>query len=128
MKKLSGQALLLLIVLGAMATTITAGAVSTTIINSQTTSKYTIGEEALSVAEAGVENAIMRLLRNPKYNPMTIPTLTVGNGSANVTVSGPINNINIRSIGTIGNFMRKVEVSGDYSNNEFVISSWIQVD
>ena len=128
MKKKHGQALLLLIILAAMATTITAGGVRGTIINSQTTSKYAIGQEALSVAEAGAENAILKLLRNPSYSgSIIIEIVPVGNESANVEISGSPT-VTIVSTGQVGNFIRRIQVTGNYSNNQFTLTSWQQVD
>ena len=49
---LPGQALVLLLVFITIATTIIGGAVAITIINSQSSSKFALGEEALAVAES----------------------------------------------------------------------------
>ena len=127
-RSLPGQALLLLIVFAAMATVITAGAIAVTIINSQTTSKFALGEEALFVAESGAENAILKLLRNPSYSGSIINEIVaVGNGSANVEISGSPT-VTVSSTGQVGNFIRKIQVTGNYSNNQFTLTSWQQVD
>ncbi len=123
----AGQALVTLLVFIAIATTIIGAAVVVTIINSQSTSKYEIGQEALSVAEAGVDNAILRILRDPNIN-YTSETLTVGNGIADITVSYALPTITVTSQGTVGNSIRNIEVVGNYSNNQFTTTSWKQVD
>lgn len=67
MKK-SGQALVTLLVFSAIAIIITSAAVTVSLINTQTTSKYSIGAEALAVAEAGADNAVLKLLRKNSNN------------------------------------------------------------
>src|SRR3989338_10015638 len=80
-----GQALVTLLVFIATATIITAAATTVTLINSQTTGKFAQGESALSIAQTGADNAILRLLRNPSYSG---EVLTVGNGTVTINVSG----------------------------------------
>lgn len=120
----TGQALVTLLVFIAVATTITAAATTVTLINSQTTGKFAQGESALTIAQAGADNAILRLLRNPSYLG---EVLTVGSGTATITVSGSSVKT-ITSVGQDGNFIRKIQVVGTYVNNTFAISSWDLVD
>ncbi|OGD85670.1 hypothetical protein A2164_03090 [Candidatus Curtissbacteria bacterium RBG_13_35_7] len=126
----SGQALVTLLVFVSMASVIIAGAVAVAIINTQTTSKFEIGEEALAVAEAGADNAILKILRTPNYSNGSIPheSLIVGNGTAEIDISGPVGNITITSIGQVNNFIRKISVTGTYNNNQFILTSWQQID
>ncbi|OGD82843.1 hypothetical protein A3J17_05120 [Candidatus Curtissbacteria bacterium RIFCSPLOWO2_02_FULL_40_11] len=124
---LPGQALVTLLVFVAIATVIVASAVAVTIINSQTTSKYSIGEEALAVAEAGADNAILRILRDPN-STYGGETFTIGNGSATISVNYALPTVTINSIGTVGSFVRNIEVIGNYSNNKFSITSFKEVD
>ncbi|HSE61386.1 MAG TPA: hypothetical protein VLA88_03760 [Candidatus Saccharimonadales bacterium] len=116
----SGQALVALLCFMAMAITITTAAVIVTLVNAQTTSKYTLGQETLSIAESGIDNAMLRLARDPAY---TGETLTVGNGTVTITVSGSPT-ITITSVGTMGNFRRTIEATASRTNNTLVISSW----
>ncbi len=124
-KTKSGQALVLLLVFVATVTIVTAAAVTITIINSQTTSKFASGEETLQVAEAGAEYAIVRLFQNPNYAG---ETLTVGAGSATITVTPGASPKTILSIGQVGNFIRKVQVVGTFANFTFTPTSWQQID
>lgn len=120
----TGQALVTLLVFIAVATTITAAATTVTLINSQTTGKFARGESALTIAQAGADNAILRLLRDPSYSG---EVLTVAGGTATITVSGS----SIKTIiseGKDGNFIRKIQVVGTYVNNTFAMSSWDLVD
>ncbi len=122
---LSGQALVTLLVFVAAATIITGAAITITILNSQTTSKFALGEDTLQVAESGVEYAIARLLQNPNYAGETL-TVDVGK-TAQISVSGSSPKT-ITSTGQIGNFFRKVQVVGTISNYSFTSTSWTQID
>lgn len=124
-----GQALVVLLVFISIATVIIGGAVALTIINSQSTSKFALGEEALAVAEAGADNAILKLLRFPIYDGSNLPQeiLTVGSGTATIDVSGSPT-VTISSTGQVGDIVRKIEVVGTYQNNRFAIISFKQVN
>lgn len=123
-----GQALVTLLVFAAIATTVTSAVVTVSLINYQSTSKYSIGGETLAVAEAGADNAILKLLRNPSYSG-SLPTenLTVGSGTATIDVSGSPT-VTITSIGTVGNFTKKIQIIGTLANNQFTITSYGQID
>src|SRR3990167_4998079 len=120
----TGQALVTLLVFIATETIITAAATTVTLINSQTTGKFAQGESALTIAQAGADNAILRLLRNSSYSG---EVLNVGSGTATITVSGS----SVKTItaeGKDGNFIRKIQVVGTFVNNTFTVSSWDLVD
>lgn len=119
-----GQALVSLLVFVAIGMMVTVGAVTVTLINSLATSRYSLGEETLRISEAGVDNAILRLLRNPSYSG---ETLTLGQGSTVITLSGT-NPKTIVSEATVGSFRRKIQVVGTYANNSFTITSWVEID
>ena len=121
----TGQALVTLLVFIAVATTITAAATTVTLINSQTTGKFAQGESALVIAQAGADNAILRLLRDPNYSGEA--DLSIGSGTVTINVSGS----SVKTItaeGQDGNFIRKIQVVGTFVNNTFKISSWDLVD
>src|SRR3989338_5488704 len=126
----SGQALVILLVFVATATIITAAAVTVTIINARATGKLAQGQEALAIAETGAENEILKLLRNPTYSGSLIsePAFSVGNDSATVTINGPLPNITITSTGTIGTFVRKIQVQGTFANDKFTLTSWQEIN
>mgnify|MGYP001610229476 FL=1 len=120
----TGQALVSLLVFIATATIITAAATTVTLINSQTTGKFAQGESALVIAQTGADNAILRLLRNSSYSG---EVLTVGSGTATITVSGSSVKT-FTSEGKDGNFIRKIQVVGTFVNNTFTVSSWDLAD
>lgn len=112
-----GQTLVFLLVFMAIAIVITSAAVIVTTVNSTATGQLDIGNTALDVATSGAENGLMRLLRDPSYPG---ETLTVGSGSATISVAGGV----ITSVGKVASFSRTVQVSTSYTNNVLAILSW----
>lgn len=119
MKYKSGQIMVLLLVMMVIGIMITSAAVILTVTTTKSTSKMELGTLALSIAHSGGENAMMRLLRNPSY---TGETLTIGNGTATVTVTGTSPKT-ITSIGRYGNFIRTVQIVATGSGF-LTVSSW----
>lgn len=117
-----GAALITLLFFTVIATTITGAAVVILLVNSLSGTKFQQGTIAYNIAQAGIENAKLRLLRNPAYTGETLP---VGNdnGSAVVTVTQNGNNYTILSTGTIGNFTRQVQVTATYTNSLLTVTS-----
>ncbi len=118
----SGQMLVALLSFMAMGITLTTAATAITIANTQTSSKYALGQDALSVAESGADNAILRLTRDPTY---TGETLTVGTGTATITVSG-VSPKTITSVGLSGRFRRTIIVTATQTSNVLTVTSWIE--
>src|SRR5687768_14464187 len=108
----SGQVLVALLAFMATAITLTTMATIVTLTNTLATSKYTWGQDALSVAEAGIENAMIRLARDPTYAG---ETLTVSTATATISVSGTSPKI-ITSVGKSGDFRRTIQVTATYVN------------
>lgn len=121
-KKQGGQALVMLLAFMAIALTLTTAATSVTIANTQATSEYELGQDALSIAETGIDNAILRLLRDPTY---TGETLNIGNGTVTITVSGSPNKT-ITSRATSGGFVRNVQAVVNQSGNVLTLTSWAE--
>lgn len=119
-----GQALIVLIVFVSIATIIISSAVVVTVINSRLGSDQTQSVNAFSAAETGANEAILSILRNLSY---TGGTLTVGDAVATITVSGSSDKT-IVSVGSVGKFVKKVQVSGTYTGNNFTVSSWSEIN
>lgn len=113
---LPGQAMVTLLFFVVMAITITAGAVTVLFSNSLSGTRFQQGSIAYEVAQSGADNAILRLMRDSSYTGETLP---VGNGTATITVTKSGNSYTIISIGTVGSFVRKIEVDGTYNNTLF---------
>ncbi|OGG03581.1 hypothetical protein A2W14_03320 [Candidatus Gottesmanbacteria bacterium RBG_16_37_8] len=118
-----GYALVILLFFMALSVTVITAAVTLMIINSTSVNLYIIGNEAKTIAEAGAENAVLRLLRDPQYSG---ELMTVGNGTAQITITGT-NPKTIISKGTVDNQICKIEVIADISNNILTISSWKEI-
>lgn len=118
-----GQVLVMLLAFMATAIILTTSAVAVVIANTQAGARQTQGEKALAIAETGADNAIMRLTRDPAYAG---ETLTIGNGTATITLSGSPT-ITITSRGQLGDFRRTVQVTATRTNNAVVVSSWSEV-
>lgn len=118
-----GQTLVALLAFMAMAIALTTSATIVTLTNTQAGSAYEQSQKALSYAEAGIDNALIRLLRNPNYSG---ETLTVGSGTATISISGS-GNITITSVGVQNNFQRTIQATVTYTNNTFTLDSWSEI-
>ncbi|HLC94332.1 MAG TPA: hypothetical protein VJH96_02090 [Patescibacteria group bacterium] len=118
-----GQSLVLLLVFASITLVITSAAVILMVVNASSTTKLQEGTRAFYLAEAGGENAILRLLRNPSY---TGETVSLEGGIAEITVSAG-DPKTILSKGTSGNFVRYIEIVVSYNNNILTIISWREV-
>lgn len=119
-----GQALVSLLAFIAMASVITTAAVSVAIITARSGDDFSQGNKALSVAQSGIENAILRLLRNDTYSG---ETMNIDSDSVTINVSGA-GVKTITSSAVVGNFKRAVEVVGSYSNNTFTVTTWKEIN
>lgn len=118
-----GQTLVTLLIFMIIGITITTAAVVMVIVNSRNVSRIEQGNDTLAVAESGVENALLRLLRDPSYAG---ETLTVGTGTTTVQVTSSGTNRTITSTAVMGNFSRKVQVNVTLSG-DLTITSWQEI-
>ena len=116
-KNTQGQALLTFLIFVLISLTITSAASVVSLINSQSSQKIEQGTITAQAAESGVENALLRLLRDPSYSG---ETLSIGTSTVVVTISGST----ITSVATNGNFKRQIQVITSYTNNVLTITSW----
>lgn len=116
-----GQTLITLLFFVVIAVTITSAAVIVIFSNNLAADKTMQGDESYYVAESGIENAILRFLRNPSYTGES--NLAVGTGTVTTTItgSGPYT---ITSVGTQGNYQRTIQVTIDYTNSILTVTSW----
>jgi len=121
--KQNGYVLVSLLIVVVVTMILTTALVVLIIINAYSASSLSQSSLALSTAESGVENAILRILRDPSY---TGETLMIGDNSATITVSGDPDRV-IVSEGQVGNFIRTVEVQATYNSGILEINSWQEV-
>lgn len=123
-KNHKGQVLVTLLMFVLVAMTVVTSAVTIVIANTRAASEVQQGIDAYYVAEAGAENALMRLLRDPTYpSPATNEVLPVGDGTATISVTGST----IISQGQVNNFTRKIQVNISYNNNQMTVTSWQEI-
>lgn len=118
-----GQTLVTLLFIMIVGLTVTSAAIAVVLVNSKGSSKFEQGTNSLFVAESGIENAMLRLLRDSNY---TGETMTVGDGSVTIEVSGVDPKI-ATSTGTVGDASRKIQIQADYNNDIWRIVSWKEI-
>lgn len=121
-----GQSLVTLLVFVSSAIIVTSGAVIVAVTNVQSTTRLSRSETVFQVAQAGVEEATIQILRNPSYT-VSDALLSIGEGTATINVSGTTTKT-IISEGSIGTIKRKIQVTGDMADNTFAVTDWQEVD
>lgn len=116
----AGQTLIALLIFMILAIGITTASAVITIINTRANDSYVHGATALQYAEAGIENALLRLERDPSYSGETL-TLPTGNATVTVTGSGTKT---IVSVGVSGAAKRTVTATASYSGDTITLTSW----
>ena len=120
MKSQKGQALVALLVFMVVAITITSAAIIIMAVNSLSASDVEQGVVTSALSDGGVENAMLRLLRNPSYSG---ETLSYDDGTADVEVAGS-GNLSITSDATLNDFLSRMVAEVNYSNYIFSLTSW----
>lgn len=119
-----GQILTSVIVFMAFGLSVIALSAVLTIINIQNTAKTTQSVQALNYAEAGAEEAVLRLLRDPNYPG---GTLTIDAVSVSINLTGDAVNKTIVSIASYNGFTKKIQATVSLANNRLTLVSWKQV-
>lgn len=115
-----GQTIILLLVFIVIAIIVTTASIVSISVNIRATEKIASGTATFDLAESGAENAMIKLLRDPAYSGENLQ-LATGNLQISVTGSNPKL---ITSTATVGNFVRKIEVTVDTTNNILTVISW----
>ena len=124
--KQDGQVLVSILIIIAVSVLATGTAVVASSL-SKTTGISTVSDKLLYAAESGVDESLIKLLRNPTiYNG---ETLIIDGVSVNVVVNRPptTTTIIITSEAVQDSFRRKVEVFAEFVNNILTITSWKQI-
>lgn len=122
-KNHKGEVLVTLLMFVLVAMTVITSVITTVMSNTRSTSTIQQGTSTYYIAEAGVENALMQLLRNPDY---TGETLEVDGGTAVVTVTGTTEKI-ITSQGQLNNLVKKIQVNVSYTDNQMSVTNWQEI-
>lgn len=78
------------------------------------------GADAYYVAESGIEEGLLRIIRDPSYSG---GTLSVGSGNVTIEINGGI----IIATGTYNNAVRKIQVTTINNNGVITIDSWKEI-
>ena len=117
----SGQALLTVIFIAVIGILITTGALYALLNNINTATLEEVGVMTHSAAESGIENALIRLIRNPSYTGETM--ILDDNRTVVVTVTGSSSQT-ITATATTGLVTQRVAVVVHYNGGVLTIDSW----
>lgn len=115
-----GQTLIMLLSFMATAIILTTTAAAVTVANITANSQYTYGERAYQIAQTGIDNAVLRLVRDPAYAG---ETLDVGDGTVIISISGSTTKT-ITATATAGNFSRTIVATAEIANNTVTLTGW----
>ncbi|MBI2621282.1 MAG: hypothetical protein HYW63_01380 [Candidatus Levybacteria bacterium] len=125
MKKLQktqlGYAVLTLLFFMTISMAIVTGIVIVVLNNALSTSSLEQGTVSYYSAESGIENALLRLIRDPNY---TGESLQIDGATVGVQVSNGI----ITSTATFEKSIRKIQVDYVYNNSALTITSWKEIN
>lgn len=116
----SGQTLIALLLFMMLVIAVTAAAAVITITNIRAGNGYAQSEQALMYAESGIDNALLRLSRDPSYSG---ETLAFTHGSVTISVSGTAVKT-IIAAGTSDAYRRTVTVTITEDNGVIHRTSW----
>lgn len=120
LKKQEGQTLVTLLVFSVMAISVAATAVAIMINISRATHITESRTATMSAAESGVENAILRLIRDPGYSG---ETLSLDTSTITISVSGT-DTKTITSTADNGLFRHTIQATASYIDNRLTVTSW----
>jgi hypothetical protein len=121
-----GQALISILLVMAMAVLVFSSALVSTSL-SKTAGISTESDKILYSAETGVEEALIKLLRDPNYTGETINNLGGVSVTVSVTPTLNPNEMLIRSGASSNDIIRTVEVLVEFTDNILTITNWKQV-
>jgi hypothetical protein len=126
LKEQSGQAMVTLLFVAVVGITIISSAAIFVFQNIQAASVTEQGVDAYYIAEAGVEEGLLRTIRNASYSgTLAGHPLLIGSGSV-VIQATPASGL-ITAIGSYNNSVRKIQVQTVYNNGVLTVSSWKEV-
>jgi len=120
-----GQALVTLLYIMVIGIAITSAIAVIMLVNILGGGTMQQGEYAYYAAESGIENAILKLLRNPSYDGEIVNLENGGSVTTEITSQNPLT---IVATGKYYNTARKIQVQTVYNNNVLTISSWKEIN
>ncbi|QQS44548.1 hypothetical protein IPM65_03030 [Candidatus Roizmanbacteria bacterium] len=120
LKNQEGQTLVTLLVFSVMAISVAAASVAIMINTSRATHITESRSAVMGAAESGVENAILRLIRNPSYSG---ETLILDDNTITITVTGT-DTKTIHATAANGLFRHTIQATASYIDNRLTVTSW----
>ncbi len=117
----SGQVGILLTLIIFLLISITTTAVAIALSSSQSLTTTELSEQALASAQAGLDNAVLRLLRDPSYSGEA--NLSIGQGSVTIIVSAATPQL-VTSSAVVGGIVRRVRASVTTSAGQLVVGDY----
>ena len=115
-----GQALITFLFFTIIAMAVVSAAVVTVLLNSLGNAAVQDGQAARALAETGMDNALLRLIREPAYSSETY-SVSGNTVQTTVTGSGPYT---VVTKGTVGSYTHTVTATATYSAGMFTVLSW----
>ncbi len=116
-----GQAMILVLFVMVIGILITTGATYTLLSTLQTTTLSEVGSEALIGAESGLENGILRFIRDPSYTGETMIINSDQTATITVTPGPPIT---ITSTSVVGAVVRRMQATVQYTDGILIVLTW----
>jgi len=115
-----GYVLVTLLVVMVVAMVISSAGISLIVNNTQNSSRYQQNVTALKITESGMENAVLRILRDPTYIG---ETLLLDGNPVMITVvgTGPIQ---VTAQGQVGQFTKQIDVTMSLEEGIWTVDSW----
>lgn len=120
---MKGQVLTSLLIIMFVGMTVTTAAVALIDTNLTSTVSLQNSNEALALAESGIEDSLIKLLRNPSFIG---ETLTVGDGTATITVT-PGSPIIMTAQGSVASHLHTIQVTVSFINGVMKVTSWNEI-
>lgn len=120
----SGQAVVTVLFVVVIGMLVTTGAITMLLNAYQSLTNQELGREAYAAAEAGIENGMLRLLRDTSYTGETI-TFMGGKTAVVTVVQSP--DIVMVSMGTVNNVSRKIQVNAHITDMNIIVDTWREI-
>jgi Tfp pilus assembly protein PilX len=117
----SGQVMITMLYIMVIGMLVTTGAAYALISNTQSSTTYELGSRAMLAAESGLENAVLRLIRDPAYTGEVL--IIDAQSTATISVSTASGTI-ITSQGDTNGVVRHMQAEIGYTGSVLTINSW----
>lgn len=120
----SGMALVTVIIFAVVGLIVITLGITLSISTSQANLHSLQAQQAFHIAEAGVENALIRVLRDPHYQG---EVLTLNDGTATIEVSNGESSQVVTVVGEYRATTKKIEVRLSEQNGIMRVESWKEI-